>query len=406
MSAKILFPFTQNNSNTNYDTVSSYTKFGYIKEGKDFIDTSLGSCGSFMLGFDRTDIIDYVTTKAKKIPFVSGEFLSTTNEVLDLSEKLYQETNGYYSFYSLSGSDAIEGSIKLAALYHQSMGNPKKQKIIGISESYHGSTYLSSSISGGSLMTSIFGRSNLCESVNRDDDENTLFYKIDEKIDKIGNDFISCVLIESCSWLGGVKPFSNNFWKQLKKLCNEKNILLIIDDIAMCGGKLGKLKGFDIDPDIFVMGKSLSGGYFPLSACLMTENVFDAVKDSFWSHGFTYSFSLTGIYSTLKYLQIIEEENVFKNYKLLKERSDNLFDNLVQDDLIQNYSTYGLYYNLKFYPVNDISVAKDKFFQNGLNVGIQNYEWKGLRLIIPLTANNEYFIQLDSRLRNALYRLS
>jgi len=406
MQGKILFPFTHNDNNHHYNTITSYTKFGYVKEGKEFIDTSLGSCGSFMLGFDRFDIIDYVTDRAKQIPFVSGEYLSTTESVLELSEKLYRATNGFYSFYSLSGSDAIEGAIKLADLYHISIGNTKKHKVLGISESYHGSTYLSSSISGGSLMTSILGRSDKCVSVNRNDDETILFDNIQQKIQEIDSQYISCLLLESCSWLGGLQKYSKDFWQQLKDLCKKSDILLIIDDIAMCGGKVGKLKGFEVDPDIFVMGKSLSGGYFPLSACFMSEQVFNVVKDSFWSHGFTYSFSLGGIYSTLKYMQIIEDEKVFENFTPLKMRSNSMFDRMVHNNLIQSYTTYGLYYNLKFFPVDNIEYAKEVFFQNGLNVGIQNYEWKGLRLIIPLLADDNYFHQLESRLQNALIHLS
>ena len=275
----------------------------------------------------------------------------------------------------------------------------QKNKIIGVTESYHGSTYLSSSISGGSFITRTLGRNQFCKSVYRDDNENILFNNLQNALDA---DDISCVVMESCSWLGGVTPYSDNFWKSLKLLCKSKDILLIIDDIAMCAGKLGKLKGFNVDPDIFVMGKSLSGGYFPLSSCLMTKEVFNTVKDEFWSHGFTYSFSLTGIYSTLKYLEIIEKESIFENYKYLKPKSNLMFSQLVEDGIVESYTSYGLYYNLKFFPVDNIPLAQKKFFENGLNVGIQNYEWKGLRVVIPLTADNEYFNQLDTRLRNAL----
>lgn len=406
MNAKILFPFAENSKKIKYNTVTQYTRFGYVKDGKEFLDTSLGSCGSFMLGFDRTDIVDYVTQRARDIPFVSGEYFSTSKEILELSQKLYDLTGGYYSFYSLSGSDAIEGAVKLSRFYHQSKGNNNKTIVIGVSESYHGSTYLSSSISGGSFMTSILGRSSICETVYRSDDEETLLDNFKEKISTLGADTISCVLMESCSWLGGVTPYSDNFWKKLKLLCKENNILLIIDDIAMCGGKLGKLTGFNIDPDIFTMGKSLSGGYFPLSACLFTEEVYNTVQEKFWSHGFTYSFSLTGIYSTLKYLDIIDKERIFDNYPLLEQNSRNVFDNMVNDGVIESYTSYGLYFNLKFFPVSNIEKVQQKFFDSGLNVGIQNYEWKGLRVIIPLTADADYFYQLESRLRNALSQTS
>lgn len=403
MKPKILFPFTENSPHQKISKVTKYTKFGYVKDGIEFLDTSLGNCGSFMLGFDRFDIIDDVHSRLRDIPFVSGEYMSTTEATIELSEKLYTQTGGFYSFYSTSGSDAIEGAIKVARLYHLSNNNNSKKIILGITESYHGSTYLSSSISAGSFMTMHLGKSNLCDKINRSDSGEVLIENIKEKFSNIGSENISCIVIESCSWLGGVTPYNRNFWIALKDFCNENDVLLIIDDIAMCGGKKGKLLGFDVMPDIFVMGKALSGGYFPLSACLLNERIYSAIQDQFWAHGFTYSFSLSGIYSTLKYLEILENENVFGNYNLIHDTAKEIFDNLVNEKIICSYTNYGLYFNLKFYPVKDITSVQNKFFENGLNVGIQNYEWKGLRVIIPLTANQLYFNQLDTKLRNALH---
>lgn len=402
MKPKIIFPFTKNSDNLTHDTITEYTKFGYIKEGKEFLDTSLGNCGSFMLGFDRTDILDSVNLSLRDIPFVSGEYMSSTAATVELSERLYNISDRFYSFYSTSGSDAIEGAIKAARVYHMSRGNNDKHIVLGISESYHGSTYLSSSVSGGSFMTRNLGRSNLCKTIPRSDNSDILLKNVANKIDEYRSENISCLVIESCSWLGGVTPYNDKFWESLKILCEKNDILLVIDDIAMCGGKTGKMLGFDIRPDIFVMGKALSGGYFPLSVCLVSEEVFETIKEEFWTHGFTYSFSLSGIYSTIKYLNILESEKIFDNYTRVYNTALSVIDNLVKDNVIKSYTNYGLYFNLKFHPVSDILLAQKYFFENGLNVGIQNYEWKGLRVIIPLTANNDYFDQLDSRLRCAL----
>jgi len=397
MTPKILFPFTTNNIDKTYN-ITEYKRFGYIKDSIEFIDTSLGNCGSFMLGFDRTDIIETVSKQSLTIPFVSGEYLSTTDATLDLSERIYNLSNGFYSFYSTSGSDAIEGAIKVAKLYNK---DNNKKIVLGISESYHGSTYLTSSVAGGSFMTYPLGRSELCRTIPRDDNGDQLLVNTVNTITQIGAENISCLVIESCSWLGGVTVYEDSFWTGLKKLCSDNDILLIVDDIAMCGGKTGKMLGFDFTPDIFTMGKALSSGYYPLSVCCINQKVYNKVKDSFWAHGFTYSFSLSGIYSTIKYLDILEQESIFQNYNSIYKTSKDLFTKL-SGSVIKDFTNYGLYFNLKFYPVDNIDVVQKSFYKNGLNVGIQNYEWKGLRVIIPLTADKEYFDMLEFKLCNAL----
>lgn len=407
MQTNILFPFAYNSKQEIHE-ITNYTKFGYIKNGQEFIDTGLGNCGSFMLGFDRTDIVDAVTEKCRELPFTSGEFFTTNKYILELSDKLANMTNGFASFYSVSGSDAIEGAIKAAALYHKSNGNFNKKKIIGITESYHGSTYLTSSIAGGSLMTSITGGSDLCIQVKQSDDPDELLANIHHVIFNTGASNISCIVIESCSWLGGLIEYPLSFWTELKEKCNKYDILLIIDDIAMCGGKTGKMFGFDFDiePDIFTMGKSFSGGYFPLSATLISPKVTSVIKEEFWSHGFTNSFNVSGIYSALEYLKILEEEKIFDNYDEILNTATLAFNKLVDNDIIQSYTNYGLYFNLVFKPLSNYKNVENHFFKHGLNVGIDNYDWKGLRVIIPLTADDEYFNSLTTKLSDALRLLS
>jgi putrescine aminotransferase len=404
MYAPILFPFATN-SNQNVNIITSYTKFGYVRNNQEFIDTSLGNSGSFMLGFDRTDIIDAVLEKCKIMPFTSGEFFTTNRYILELSNKLSTMTNGFKVFYSLSGSDANEGAIKAAKLYHNSQGNFNKRIVLGILESYHGSTYLTSNIAAGPMI-SILGDSNMCHQIIRSADGSELLNNIIAKVNELGDKNISCLVIESCSWLGRLTPYDQTFWESLRNLCTAYNIILIIDDIAMCGGKTGKMFSFNIVPDIFTVGKAFSGGYFPLSATLISPIMFDIIKQEFWSHGFTNNFSASGIYSTLEYLNIIEKENIFKNYDSLLFKAKSLFNELVKEGLVASYTNNGLYFNLKFYPVVNYDNIEDYFFKFGLNVGPDNYKWKGLRIIIPLVATDEYFDKLKTGLSNALLSIN
>ena len=122
-----IFPFAVNDPINFVKHIDEITDYGYIENGQDILDLSLGSCGCFPLGFKRTDIIEKVTDQLKKHPFCQADFVTTNDIVNELSTKLYHLSNGYNSIYSLSGSDSIEGAIKLVQMYHN---GTNKNKII------------------------------------------------------------------------------------------------------------------------------------------------------------------------------------------------------------------------------------------------------------------------------------
>jgi acetylornithine/succinyldiaminopimelate/putrescine aminotransferase len=157
-------------------------------------------------------------------PFTSGEFFATTPAVLELGNRLYDLSGGYRSIFALSGSDAVEGALRAAQLYNG------RNKFLGFKKSYHGSTYLSSSVSDATYMTSVFGKDPRC-------------VVSDYNLDLITDD-LCAVVIETASWQNGLYNPGKEFWEGLRKTCTEKNIVLIVDDIAMCGGKTGTFFGW------------------------------------------------------------------------------------------------------------------------------------------------------------------
>lgn len=389
MTSKLIFPYAIN-SNPSIRKIEEYTKFGFISQGKELIDLSLGNCGCFPLGFKRQDIIDRVAAQMSEMPFCSGEFFTTNDAVLELSERLFQMSGGYRSIFALSGSDAIEGAVRLAQLYHLQKGN-NRNKFLGFKKSYHGSTYLSSSISDATYMTDFFGKDQRC-------------VLSDYNLDDITSD-LCAVVIETSSWQNGLKDLGEDFWKALRLRCFELDVILIVDDIAMCGGKTGNFFGFTdiVRPDIFTMGKALTSGYFPLSATMIEHKVFDVIKDQVFCHGFTYSFSLSGIYSTLAYLDVIDQEGIFENYKSIEEISSGIFKRLEQAGLIKSFNHHGLVYNLNLLTEKPVDTTFEQLlFSHGLNAGMWNEGGSGLLITIPINADTEYMEQLESRLISAL----
>jgi adenosylmethionine-8-amino-7-oxononanoate aminotransferase len=386
MSSKILFPFAVNAVQP-LRVVNEYTKYGFIENGKEFIDLTLGSCGCFPLGFKRTEIIEYVNNRMVSCPFSSGEYFTTNSAVLELGDRLYKMSKGYRSVFSLSGSDAIEGAIKMAQLYNG------KNKFLGFKKSYHGSTYMSSSISDATYITNVFGKDSRC-------------IISEYTLDKITDD-LCAVIIETSSWQNGLYNPGKEFWEGLRKICTDKNIVLIVDDIAMCGGKTNTFFGWTglVEPDIFTMGKSLTAGYFPLSATLANSKIYNKTKDKLWPHGFSYSFNLSGVYSTLAYLDIIEKENLFSNTDKLIGMGKFMCDTLVKKKLTSDYTNHGLVFNLNLLQ-NTLSekVFENHFYQYGISARLRSLDG-GLLFIIPIDADEKYFVNLEDKLTQALTTL-
>lgn len=373
----ILFPF---NINSTYSVrnISEYSEFGFLVDGKEKIDLSLGACGCFMLGFKQHEVIEYVSKKMIENPFVCGEFHTSNESVLELANKLYALT-GYKSFFSTSGSDAIETAIKLSGIYHN---NKKKRNIIGIQNAYHGSTFLVSGIGNLDYMVQANGKSSRCIALPFINENDFL-----ARFSDIPGETTAAIVIESCSWSIGLITYSKEFWKELRRLCDEKNILLIIDDVAMCGGKTGNYIGFDlsIQPDMFCLGKGFSGGYFPLTACMFSDKIYTQVRHYFFAHGYTHAFSMSGVYATLKQLELFEKHK--SNFQMVKQRGDMLFD-----ELKLNYRSYGLVYYISLdQAYNNL---EQTFFKHGLNLGLWCGSNDSLYVIIPLNADDKYFNSL------------
>ena len=386
---KLLFPFNKNKDHSQARKIQRYTRFGFIENDREVIDLSLGNGGAFLLGFDRHDIIDYVGQQMLDNPFVSGEYMSTNQAVIDLTEKLYQLSGGYRSVFSLSGSDAVEGAVKIAMLYHKCK-EQDRQYILGIQNSYHGSTHLSASIGNMNFMANSMTPHPFCIQIDREKSEDEILNDIESHSDKA-----ACLIIEPCSWSNNLKKYSDTFWNRLKTLCLEKDVLLIYDDIATGGGKTGTFFGFNkqVAPDIFTCGKAFSGGYFPLSASMVSERVNEVVKDGFLSYGFTYSFSMSGIYCTTKYIDVLEKENHLDNFNSVLSNAISIMEQLKQEKIIFNYRNYGLLFD-----IDTPDTEENVYFANGLNAGLWTPSVDHLLIMMPINADAEYFDKLKIRL--------
>jgi adenosylmethionine-8-amino-7-oxononanoate aminotransferase len=154
------------------------------------------------------------------------------------------------------------------------------------------------------------------------------------------------------------------------------------------------------------VGKGISGGYFPLSATLFNEKVSNVIRPRVLMHGFSYSFPMAGILSTIEYLKVLENEQIFSHYSTVIDSMNNVAEELFNRDLIAGYRHYGVCYNLILNkPFYELWRKDDHFYKHGLHMGLWNNYSDGVLVMVPLNATPEYFFQLKAKLFGCLSTL-
>ena len=251
--------------------------FLYSTNGKKYLDFVQGIAVN-SLGHSNSHLIKAINKQSKKVWHVSNAFLIPEGE--RLASRLAKRTFASAIIFQNSGAEATEAAIKIARRYFYSIGKPKKNRIICIKNSFHGRTIAAINASGSKKMTEGFGP----KVPGFDHFE---FGNLKSLKKKITNN-TAAVLIETSLGESGVKVHSKIFLKYLRKICNKKNILLILDEVQCGIGRSGKFFAFEhakIKPDIVPIAKGIGGG-FPIGAVLMTKKVASAMISG--THGSTF----------------------------------------------------------------------------------------------------------------------
>ena len=216
--------------------------------------------------------------QAKKVWHVSNAFVIPEGE--KLAKRLTQKTFAEYVIFQNSGAEATEVAIKAARRYFYSIGKPKKNRILCIKNSFHGRTLATIFASGSKKMTQGFG-----PKVSGFDHFNFGDHK---GLKKAITNKTAAIMCETAMGESGIKVIPDWCLKELRKICNKKKILLILDEVQCGIGRSGKFFAFEhakIKPDIVPIAKGIGGG-FPIGAVLMSKKVGSAMTPG--SHGSTF----------------------------------------------------------------------------------------------------------------------
>ena len=251
--------------------------FLYDYKGNKYIDFLSGIAVN-TLGHAHPYLHKALTKQSRKLWHVSNSFLIPEGE--KLAKRLASKTFADKVIFVNSGAEANEAAIKVARRYFYSLGKTNKNRILCIKNSFHGRTLANIFASGSKKMTEGFGPKVAGFDHFKFGDINSLKKKIKKNT--------AAIFFETAMGESGIKVHSNKFLKQVRKICNKKKILLILDEVQCGIGRSGKFFAYEyskVKPDIVPIAKGIGGGY-PIGAVLMTKKVSKCMVPG--THGSTF----------------------------------------------------------------------------------------------------------------------
>ncbi len=251
--------------------------FLFTSNGKKYLDFLSGIAVN-TLGHSNPKLIKALNSQAKKVWHVSNSFQIPEGEIL--AKKLVKKTFADKVIFVNSGAEANEAAIKIARRYFYSLGKPHKNRILCIKNSFHGRTLANIFASGSKKMTEGFGP----KVSGFDHFQYANLKSLKSKITKK----TAAIFFETAMGESGIKVHTNKFLREVRKICNDKKILLILDEVQCGIGRSGKFFAYEyakVKPDIVPIAKGIGGG-FPIGAVLMTKKVSKCMTPG--THGSTY----------------------------------------------------------------------------------------------------------------------
>ncbi len=272
----------------------------YDTNGKEYLDFVSG-IGVFALGYNNKEYNDALKAQIDKITHTSNYYYN--EPAIAAAKALTKAANMDRVFFTNSGAEAVEGAIKAARKYAYNKDGQTGHEIIALEHSFHGRTMGALSVTGTPKYREAFQP--MIGNIRFAD-----MNDFDSVLAQV-NDKTCAILLETVQGEGGIYPATEEFLKKIRGLCDEKDILLILDEVQCGMGRTGYMfawQKFGIRPDIMTTAKALGSGV-PVGAFLMTQKVADSSLVA-GDHGSTYGGNPFVGAAITKVFEIFEKENI------------------------------------------------------------------------------------------------
>ncbi len=304
--------------------------------GKRYLEAMSG-LWSVAVGFSEPRLVEAARKQGAALPFYHSFAHKSNGPAIDLAERLIAMAPVPMSkvHFTNSGSEANDTAIKLLWYRSNAMGQPQRKKIISRIRGYHGVTIASASLTGLPnnhrsfdlpIPQVLHAGSPHYAGQHRDgeteeDFATRLADELEAMIQAEGPDTIAAFIGEPVMGAGGVVVPPRTYWAKIQAVLKRHDILLIADEVICGFGRTGRMFGsqtYDMKPDIMILSKQLTSSYFPMSAIVMNERVYEPVaaesnRIGTFGHGVTASAHPVGAAVAMENLNIIEERDLVAN---------------------------------------------------------------------------------------------
>ncbi len=364
----------------------------YDTDGKEYLDFGAG-IAVFALGYNNKEYNDALKAQIDKLVHTSNYFY---NEPAAKAAKALTAASGMDRvFFTNSGTEAVEGAIKLAKKYAYLKDGSTDHEIIAMEHSFHGRSMGALAVTGNKHYQEAFGP--MIPGIRF-----AQFNNLDS-VKELVNDKTCAIIFETIQGEGGVYPAKKEFIEGVRKLCDEKGILLILDEIQCGMGRSGSMfayQQYGVKPDIVTSAKALGCGV-PIGAFMATEQVAKALVPG--DHGTTYGGNPLACAAAVEVFRLFEKLNVTDNVKNVGKYLETQLKSLVEEyDIVKAQRGMGLIQGIELTvnPKDVIAKCLDNgliLFSAGTNV---------IRFVPPLVITREDVDQMMARLKKALDEVS
>lgn len=346
----------------------------FTEEEKVYYDF-LGGIAVNALGHHHQKFIDALKDQLDKVLHTSN--LYYIENQAKLAEKLVKNTCADKVFFANSGAEANEGALKLAKIYHFKKGDGKTE-VISLDKSFHGRTIATVAATGQEKYQKPYRDLTNGFIQVKPNDINELNTAITDKT--------AAIMLELIQGESGVYPLDAEYVKEVRQICDERDIVLIFDEVQTGMGRCGHLFAhqlYGVCPDVFTSAKALGGG-IPIGAVCAVNKIADAFEPG--DHGTTFGGNPFATAAGLAVFDIFEEENLVKNANEMgvyfKEQLEELMREYPQK--IREIRSAGLLIGIEL----DERIAKDvfnKLFKRGILTSLCG--GRTIRIAPPLIIN-------------------
>ncbi|MFJ5368372.1 aspartate aminotransferase family protein [Bosea sp. CER48] len=337
----------------------------YDSTGKEYIEGMAGLwCTA--LGYSNQELIETAYEQMKKLPFTHIFGGRSHDPAIELAEKLKEIAPVPISkvFYGASGSDANDTQVKIVWYMNNALGRPQKKKIISRLKGYHGVTVASASLTGlpnnhidfdlplpGILHTSCPHHYRYAEPGESEQDYSTrLAAELEEMILREGPDTVAAFIAEPVMGAGGAITPPAGYFEKVNAVLAKYDILFISDEVITGFGRTGKMFGtetYGLNADTISLAKQITSAYFPLSAVMMNDKVYDVLVDQSrkigtFGHGNTYAGHPVGCAVAVKTLEIYQREKIVDHVNKVSPTFIRRLDKLAEHPLVGEARGVGL----------------------------------------------------------------